>query len=344
MRIFISYRREDTAGRAGRLFDALVTRFGGRNVFQDVTGIAPGVDFDDELTAAIGRSDVALVVIGPGWLTATSPDGSRRLDEPGDYVRREVAASLAAGVPVVPVLVGGATLPGADQLPDELAPLAQRQAFEIDDDSWHRDVGDLARRLEGEQVIPDRRRTVPLVVAGIAAVAVAATVVLLLLRRDGDDGSDTTTDTVGTTLAGDPTGCPTPDDDEAWETIDVRSDAAAQADMSGVPLTFTVDHADFGAYGTDDRIIVVEVSATNDGDDPTAVPYFDWPTIRSLLVDGVALGQGRPDCFSLVRGDPNLEPGERAVGLAGFITDQNPADSDLILELLTGSPDIRLTN
>ena len=343
MRIFISYRREDTGGRAGRLFDALVARFGGRNVFQDVTGIAPGVDFDDELTAALGRSDVALVVIGTGWLAATSPDGIRRLDEPRDYVRREVAASLAAGVPVVPVLVGGATLPGADQLPDELAPLAQRQAFEIDDDSWHRDVGDLARRLEGEQVVPDRRRLAPLVIAGIAAVAVIATVVVLL-QRDGDDGNDAATDTVGTTVAGEPTGCPTPDQDDAWETIDVRDGALAQAEMGGVPLTFTVDHVDFGAYGTDDRIIVVEVSATNDGDDPAAIPYFDWPTIRSLLVDGVALGNDRPDCFSLLRGDPNLEPGERAVGLAGFITGENPADSDLILELLTGSPDIQLTS
>ena len=245
-------------------------------------------------------------------------------------------------MPVVPVLVGGAALSGSDQLPDELAPLAQRQAFEIDDDTWHRDLDDLARRLEGEQVIPDRRRTGPLVVAGIGAAAVVAAVAILLLR-EGDDDSNATTDTVGITLAGEPTGRPIPDEDEAWETIDVRDDAAAQAELSGVPLTFTVDRADFGAYGTDDRIIVVEVSTTNDGDDPTDVPYFDWPTIRSLLVDGVALGQGRPDCFSLVRGDPNLEPGERAVGLAGFITEENPADSALILELLTGSPDIRLT-
>ena len=149
MQIFISYRREDTAGRAGRLFDALVGRFGERDVFQDVAGIAPGADFDRAIDAAIHRSDVVLVIIGEDWATLSGPAG-RRLDAHDDYVRREVAAALTSGVPVVPVLVGGATMPVAAQLPDDLAPLARRQAVIVRDDTWHQDIDALVRRLQHE--------------------------------------------------------------------------------------------------------------------------------------------------------------------------------------------------
>lgn len=158
MRIFISYRRDDTAGRAGRLFDVLVSRLGGRNVFQDVAAIAPGADFTQQVADAIAKSDAALVVIGSEWLTIRGPDGTRRLDEPGDYVRGEIGAALAAEVPVVPVLVGDAQLPAPGDLPEELRPLVNRQAARIRDDSWHQDVDALVRRLEGESVVETPRR------------------------------------------------------------------------------------------------------------------------------------------------------------------------------------------
>ena len=128
MKIFISYRRDDTAGRAGRLFDLLATRFGARNVFQDVTAIEPGTDFTQRVDEAIAQCDATLVVIGSDWLSMSGPDGTRRLDEPDDYVRREVGAALAAGVRVVPVLVDRAELPTPEDLPEALRPLAQRQA------------------------------------------------------------------------------------------------------------------------------------------------------------------------------------------------------------------------
>ena len=135
-------------------------------------------------------------------------------------MRREVAASLAAGVPVVPVLVGGAELPAGDELPDELAPLAQRQAFDIDDGSWHRDVGDLVRRLEGEQAVPDRRRRGPFVVGGIVAIAVVAAVVLL--RRDDGGGAATNAD--GASVDADaPYGCSAPDPRNAVDLLDAPS-------------------------------------------------------------------------------------------------------------------------
>ena len=90
MRVFLSYRRDDTAGRAGRLHDALVSRLGPRNVFMDVAAIAVGTDFVDQVDRAIAGSDVSLVVIGPNWLGARDADGQRRLDDPDDHVRSEV--------------------------------------------------------------------------------------------------------------------------------------------------------------------------------------------------------------------------------------------------------------
>ena len=158
MKIFISYRRDDTAGRAGRLFDLLATRFGARNVFQDVTAIEPGTDFTQRVDEAIAQCDATLVVIGSDWLSMSGPDGTRRLDEPDDYVRREVGAALAAGVRVVPVLVDRAELPAPEDLPEALRPLAQRQAVALRDATWHRDVDALVRGLEGEELLDTPRR------------------------------------------------------------------------------------------------------------------------------------------------------------------------------------------
>ncbi|HSK07099.1 MAG TPA: toll/interleukin-1 receptor domain-containing protein, partial [Acidimicrobiia bacterium] len=96
MRVFLSYRRDDTAGRAGRLHDALVSRLGPRNVFMDVATIAVGTDFVDQVDRAIAGSDVSLVVIGPNWLGIEDADGRRRLDDPNDHVRSEVRSALAS--------------------------------------------------------------------------------------------------------------------------------------------------------------------------------------------------------------------------------------------------------
>ena len=193
MKIFISYRRDDTAGRAGRLFDLLATRFGARNVFQDVTAIEPGTDFTQRVDEAIAQCDATLVVIGSDWLSMSGPDGTRRLDEPDDYVRREVGAALAAGVRVVPVLVDRAELPAPEDLPEALRPLAQRQAVALRDATWHQDVDALVRRLEGEELIdtPRRRglgRRWPLVAGAAGLLAVAVLVGWTVLGDDDDNG------------------------------------------------------------------------------------------------------------------------------------------------------------
>jgi hypothetical protein len=146
--IFISYRREDAAGHAGRLFDRLAARFGKDSVFMDVEGIEAGVDFIETIDAAVGRCDVLLAVIGRGWLSSQNSQGKRRLDDPQDFVRVETASALARKVRVVPVLVEGAQMPVAEELPEDLRGLTRRQAVELRDSRWEADIQALIGVLE----------------------------------------------------------------------------------------------------------------------------------------------------------------------------------------------------
>jgi len=141
--IFISYRREDSAGWTGRLSEQLKARFGSKSIFMDIDTIAPGIDFTEALQNAVSSCDVLLVIIGPKWATATDKSGKLRLEDPHDWVRAEVAAALKRKIRVIPVLVGGASVPTMDLLPDELDPLAQRQAHELTDKRWNFDVKEL---------------------------------------------------------------------------------------------------------------------------------------------------------------------------------------------------------
>jgi hypothetical protein len=145
--IFISYRREDAAGYAGRLYDRLAAHFGDERVFMDVEGIEPGADFFDAIERAVGSCEALIVMIGNEWL-ATDSAGHRRLDDPADFVRLETATALARGIRVVPVLVDGAVMPRADQLPADLAPLTRRQAVELSHKQWDATTAELIRTLE----------------------------------------------------------------------------------------------------------------------------------------------------------------------------------------------------
>ena len=146
-RIFISYRREDAAADAGRLADHLSQRFGRDRVFLDVDAIDPGIDFVKTLHASLEQTAAVLIVIGPRWLSASGADGVRRLDSPGDFVRLEVEAALGRTIPVVPVLVQGARMPTAQDLPAPLAALATRQAVTLDYEEFHDDATRLCDRL-----------------------------------------------------------------------------------------------------------------------------------------------------------------------------------------------------
>lgn len=147
-KIFLNYRREDTAGHAGRLYDDLAEHFGADRVFMDIDKIEPGLDFAESIERALDSCDVVLAVIGRHWLTIADGTGARRLDSPDDYVRMELEAALARGVRVIPVRVQGSEMPSRAQLPPSLAPLARRQAVELSDSRWRYDVSSLASALE----------------------------------------------------------------------------------------------------------------------------------------------------------------------------------------------------
>jgi TIR domain len=147
-RIFISYRREDSRGYAGRLQGDLSRRYTNEAVFRDIE-IPPGVDFAQHIYGLIDHCNIVLVMIGNGWLDARDKEGARRLDKDTDWVRLEIERALArSDVEVIPVLVDGARLPPREELPPTLAPLRRLNAFELSDRRWDYDVNELGRYLD----------------------------------------------------------------------------------------------------------------------------------------------------------------------------------------------------
>jgi len=145
---FISYRRDDSSGHAGRLYDHLTGHFGQGQVFMDVDAIQPGLHFVEVIQAAVSACDVLIAVIGSDWLQISDASGSRRLDDPADLVRLEIATALERGIPVIPVLVRGAQMPREADLPIVLTDLAFRNALEVSDARFRSDVERLIEALE----------------------------------------------------------------------------------------------------------------------------------------------------------------------------------------------------
>jgi WD domain, G-beta repeat/TIR domain len=151
-KIFLNYRRGDDAGTVGRLFDRLEQTFPRDQLFMDVEGhIKAGDDYVDVLRRQVGECDVLLVVIGPRWLTITDETGRRRLDNPDDWVRVEIVSALQAGVKkrVIPVLVPGAEMPRAEDLPGDLKPLARKQAVRVTLERFKADAQGLVTQVTG---------------------------------------------------------------------------------------------------------------------------------------------------------------------------------------------------
>jgi len=189
-RIFLSYRRSDAGGYAGRLHDRLEGAFGAGEVFRDVDSLRGGERWTDRLELAIARSSVMVVVIGPDWLTVAN-DRGRRLDDPDDHVRQEIEAALRSGLPLIPALVGGAPVPPVDALPQSLRPLCEWQSVRLSDESFRTDFDQLEQSVrrslqpvtEEAQAASARRRRRIVVAAAIAAVLAAAVAVPLLALR-----------------------------------------------------------------------------------------------------------------------------------------------------------------
>ena len=318
MRVFLSYRREDSAAHAGRLADALRTRLGPDGVFLDVAAIRPGTDFTAAIDDALGRSDAVLVVIGPRWLSAATQDGRPRLADPQDYVRREVSEALDSALPVVPVLVGGASLPAAQDLPDELAPLARRQAVALDDSTWHRDVDALLDSLTGGTpgAAGRGRRAVAAVVVALLVVGAVTAAVLLWPDPEGagdpggsGDGSSDSEQSRGP--------CPGPDGDT--ETL-FGPDAAAVGRIDGEdgPLEFTITAATARPLGEGRWEVVLDTVLSNERSDVVEHGYYHYDQLE------VARFPFREQsCFT-----PNPElvgAGQRGRAQVGFEVDVDPA-------------------
>jgi tetratricopeptide (TPR) repeat protein len=157
-RVFISYRRADSASSATKLYRHLSIRFGKDLIFQDVDDIKPGADFLETLRQELKLCQVFLILIGPRWLIDTN--GRRRLDDPNDVLRMEVAEALSRDATVLPVLVEGADMPSPESLPEPLQPLSRRQAMSLAEDNWIPNVEALIDRLR--EIILPRAEDIPL--------------------------------------------------------------------------------------------------------------------------------------------------------------------------------------
>ena len=146
--IFLCYRREDSPGHTGRLKDRLRVHFGDDTVLIDIDVVEPGIDWVETIKSTVSACDVSLAVIGPSWLTSVNEDGIRSIEDPEDYVHVEIATALSQGIRTIPVLVAGATMPAARDLPEDLRRLARRRAYEVSDKRWDYDVGQLILLLE----------------------------------------------------------------------------------------------------------------------------------------------------------------------------------------------------
>src|SRR5687768_4891822 len=153
-RIFISYRRSDSAGHAGRLYDYLKEYFGEDRIFFDVDTIKPGADFEQKIKAELDNSSVVLVLIGNQWLGIKDTNGNKRLDDPHDYVRLEVETALNKDFTVIPVLLQGVSMPSGNELPEKVYDLSRRNAIKLSDEHWNSDLRLLTAILKNELGIP----------------------------------------------------------------------------------------------------------------------------------------------------------------------------------------------
>jgi len=185
---FISYRREDAAGYAGRLRESLERRLGASRVFRDVDTLRPGQDFVQAIETRLTDCRVMLAVIGREWASARDMAGSRRLDDTYDFVRLEIAAALARpNVLVVPVLVEGAAMPSAAELPENIRPLARRHAVTVRDETWDTDVDRLVLVIESAiGAVDPSRADAPISAARLWVAAALAVVIIGLLVFNGN--------------------------------------------------------------------------------------------------------------------------------------------------------------
>ncbi len=147
-RIFINYRRQDSEGYVGRLYDHLSHHFETQDIFMDIDSIPPGADFVETLEQAVARCDVLIAMIGPQWVDIKDDKGQRRLDQWNDFVRIEISSALRQKKVVIPVLVGRAKMPAPSELPEDLLLFARRNALELTQQHFAQDVMKLVKVIQ----------------------------------------------------------------------------------------------------------------------------------------------------------------------------------------------------
>jgi len=282
--IFISYRRGESAGYAGRLHESLERRLGDGHVFRDVDELEPGQDFVDAITARLRDCAACLVMIGQEWLLVTDRTDRRRLDQPNDYVRREIEAALGrSDLLVVPVLVEGTAMPSAEDLPDTIRALSRRHALSLRDETWDADVDRLVTTLEkkiGRTTLTGRHTPIsslphpaPRTLVAWSAIAAALVVAAMFLNRSTET-TDPGTTTTSTTAES-----------------SVRADAPPRAiviprlaEVALGQLIYTVLSGDIASSG-DASTLRLRIRLSNEGSYPTNF----WDNSFRLAVPGLVL-------------------------------------------------------
>jgi TIR domain len=147
-RLFLCYRRDDASDSAGRLVDKLVDAYGSDRVFMDIDSVPLGIDFVEHVSEQISRCAVVIVMIGKQWLKIKDKRRRRRLDNEDDLVRAEIRAALQQKVPVIPVVVQDADMPSAEELPEDIRPLARRNGIYLRPEQWRAGVARLLKELD----------------------------------------------------------------------------------------------------------------------------------------------------------------------------------------------------
>ena len=330
MKVFLSYRRRDVGGYAGRLTDALVHRLGGKNVFYDVTAITPGRNFAEQINRALNDSDAVLAVIGPGWATVSSSGEASRLFDADDYVRLELSTALARGIPVVPVLVGGASLPAATDLPAEVAELVQRQAVVLHDETWHRDVDGLVRSLRGEPATPGQSRrwlTIGTLMVVVLAAVVGAWQWSRSVLNEQAAADQDAADQDATEQRPPPCG-PT----DGWDPLVLRESPRGEVPKATGALLFTVDE---GRWRARDGSWQVVLSTTMEND-TSSEEYHDYWMYSALAV---AKRRFEVTCFA---GYPEVVDSQRiGEAVVGFDVSCEPTGyMELELQESTSNPKV----
>lgn len=329
-KVFISYRRSDTQMTAGRLHDALVGQFGAAAVFRDKEAIRPGHDWLEEIQRALSEDTVVIALIGPQWTGSRDSRGRRRLDDPQDTNRLELELALAKKVPLIPVLVEGASIPEAGELPPSLEPLRRRHAIRLRDDDWDADFSRLARAVgslgetpgteaAGDSSVPgaDVRKRSRFAIAGtlLAATVAAAVYWAISSQQAGRERSGPpTTAHADTATPAAPTTAPGPTSPRDFVVAgDIIPESGAEIPSRvAVAIYWGVDRSGGDTAFQDSNFSFVDPGTGKLG---YSIAFSEPPSDAVLMdIDGVKLGVGYILAFGDLNANGILEKGEPIVG------------------------------